>query len=85
MENRITEAITYMIEQNKKSSDTKQAVINAANSYEYIKTAQRILEETMLNERKEVKDVHLAPSVEDIKREMETIVMRRTNEGEKER
>ncbi len=85
MENRITEAMTYMIEQNKRSTDTKQAVINAANSYEYIKTAQKILEEQMLNARKEAKDVQLTPSVEDIKREMETIVMRRTNEEEKER
>ena len=47
MENRITEAMTYMIEQNKRSTDTKQAVINAANSYEYIKTAQKIFPECM--------------------------------------
>ena len=80
MENRITEAMTYMIEQNKKATDTKQAVINAANSYESIKTAQQ-----MLNTRKEATDVHLTPTVEDIKREMETIVMRRTSEEEKER
>ncbi len=85
MENRITEAITYMIEQNKKAPDTKQAVINAANSYEYIKTAQKILEEQMLNTKEETADVHLTPKVEDIKREMETIVIRRTNDGEKER
>ena len=41
MENRITEAMTHMIEQNKRATDTKQAVINAANSYESIKTAQK--------------------------------------------
>ena len=85
MENRITEAMTYMIEQNKKATDTKQAVINAANSYESIKTAQKMLEEQMLNTRKEATDVHITPTVEDIKREMETIVMRRTSEEEKER
>ena len=85
MENRITEAITYMIEQNKRSVDTKQAVINAVNSYESIKTAKKMLEEQMLNTEKEGKDVRFAPSVEDIKREMETLVMRRTNEEGKER
>ena len=53
MENRITEAITYMIEQNKRSVDTKQAVINAVNSYEFIKTAKKMLEEQMLNTEKE--------------------------------
>lgn len=84
MENRITEAVTYMIEQNKRATDTKQAVISAANSYESIKTAQKMLEEQMLNTRKEAKDVHLTPTVEDIKREMEPIVIRR-NEEEKER
>ena len=58
MENRITEAITYMIEQNKKATDTKQAVINAANSYESIKTAQKMLEEQMLNTVQEVISIH---------------------------
>ena len=37
------------------------------------------------NTEKEGKDVRFAPSVEDIKREMETLVMRRTNEEGKER
>lgn len=85
MENRITEAMTHMIEQNKRATDTKQAVINAANSYESIKTAQKILEEQMLNTDKDSKDVRLTPSVEDIKKEMETIVIRRTKDEEKER